>query len=677
LLKVAGSGCRLIAHGLHAPVLKTDSILLTLRHQTRIVSHISNRDLVKRIAAGALILGFCWYGGIGASLVVVAALILLTEVVMLFCTARLPEKDEDVSLWLIVTVWASNMISTVVYLWPGVLLVDQTSVALLMTGFMWMFGIFVHISNTYVALPLYNWSQMIPGFLTATIAIWRASQGTYAVNEQAEWYILMAFMIVYASNTFETLNQQKDTQKALNAARAEATARLMALEHMTRHDGLTGLLNRQGFDLSLEQLLACRKPDEHVAVFLLDLDGFKPINDTHSHDAGDTVLISVARRLGTLVGSNGLAARLGGDEFALAVPNISSDRAAIRFASRIIREVELPIAYGEKLLRIAGSVGIGMTGIADGTVSALCSGADQAMFRAKADNSGKCVLFNPSEFPARLSLKDRQAMVEALRTGQIRPHYQPKVLLETGRIFGFEALARWDHPTLGLLAPATFLPQINDLGLQGDFLSAMALQVLSDVAGMVADGLDPGEVSMNLPEIALATYSGRQDLDRILATHPSALRHITFEITEGVFIGRAAEMIQDSITHFRRAGVRVSLDDFGTGFASFQHLRQLEFDELKIDPSFVRDLVHDPAAAVLVGGFLSIARGLDVVVIAEGVETEAQRNLLIQMGCQFVQGHLFGKAMPLNETRIHLATESISRKMTQSPPDTVVEVAVS
>ncbi len=658
-----------------AAVLNSERLFLTLRHQTRIVIHISNRDLKKRLAAGVMMFVICWYSGADRNVIFVTAFVaLLCEVIMRACTEMLPVRDELSSLPLIGTVLANNIVSTVAYLWPGVIMAQQSSVALMLAGLVWMFGIFVHISNTFVAMPIFNWSQMIPGFLTAAVAIWTASSSGYTVNNMYEWYLLMGLMFVYASNTFETLNQQKDTQRALADARAEANVRLRALEHMTRHDGLTGLLNRQAFDEELGEMLAKRRGTQHVGVFLLDLDGFKPINDTYSHEAGDTVLVTIGRRLDALAGPLGLSARLGGDEFALAFSGLSSDKAAIRLASRIIREIEMPIPYGEKFLRIAGSVGISLTGICEDTVAALCSGADQAMYRAKGENGGKCLLYVPADFPARLSLKDRHILSEAIRAGQIRPHYQPKVALDSGTLMGFEALARWEHPAKGLLPPSVFLPQINELGLQGDFLSAMAHHVLSDVSHLVSDGFDPGQVSLNLPEMALATHSGRQDLDRILATNPTALPHITFEITEDVFIARAAEMIQGSIAHFRRAGVRVSLDDFGTGFASFQHLRQLEFDELKIDPSFVRDLGRDPIATVLVEGFLSIAKGIGVRVIAEGVETEAQRQYLIGMGCEFAQGYLFGKAMPLSETRIRLAAEA---SRSQSPDTGLIQAAAA
>jgi diguanylate cyclase (GGDEF)-like protein len=644
-----------------ATVFVTDNLLLTLRHQTRIVLHITSRDLLKRVAAMALVLCICWYSGAGNEVFVTAGVILMTEVIARYCDDILPDRDDDLGLPLILTVWAVNSVSTVAYLWPGVILAGQGSVALLLAGFMWMFGLFVHISNTFVALPVYNWSQMVPAFFTALVLIWTASQAGHAPGPPGEWLVLMALMGVYASNTAETLNQQKDTQRALNAARAEATQRLRALEHMTQHDALTGLRNRQAFDTEVGNLLSRRKADGRVAIFLLDLDGFKPINDTYSHDAGDTVLVTVARRLESIAAESGIAARFGGDEFGLALTGISTDAAALRVADRIIAALSQPIPWGEKMLRTAASVGICLSGRTENSVSALCAAADQAMYRAKSDGVGRAVLFDSRSFPARLTLRDRLALSEAVASGQIRPHYQPKVDLATGDVFGFEALARWHHPDRGLLHPSTFLPQINELGLQGDFLNAMASHVLRDIEGLIADGLDPGQVSINLPEIALATHSGRQDLDRLLAAHRSALPHIIFEITEDVFIARSADMIQDSIARFRLAGLRISLDDFGTGFASFQHLRQLEFDELKIDPSFVRDIGTDPAATVLVEGFLAIARGLGVTVIAEGVETEDQRQRLLALGCRYAQGYLFGHAMPLAETRIRLMAAPMLR----------------
>jgi diguanylate cyclase (GGDEF)-like protein len=647
-----------------APVFVSDNLLLTLRHQTRIVLHITNRDFFKRIASLVMMFAICRYGGSTTELFVTTGIILLTEVAVRLCGQMIPDRDEDLALPFMLTVWAINSASTIAYLWPSVILAGHGSVALLLMSFMWMFGLFVHISNTFVALPLYNWSQMLPAFGTAFYVMWTAAGANHTTGLPGEWIVLMAGMAVYVSNTIETLNQQKDTQRALATARAEAAQRLRALEHTTRHDALTGLRNRQAFDEAVAGLLARRRSDGQIAVFLLDLDGFKPINDTYSHEAGDTVLMTIARRLEQIAGPSGIAARLGGDEFGLAMPDIASAGAARRLAAQMIAAVAEPIPWGGKVLRAATSVGICLSGRTESTVPALCAAADQAMYRAKAAGVGRAVLYDARDFPSRLTQEDREALAEAVAKAQIRPHYQPKVDLATGEIVGFEALARWDHPDRGLLSPAQFLGQINELGLQGDFLIAMTRHVVRDIASLLEDSFDPGQVSLNLPDVALATQSVRQDLDRILAANRHVLPHLAFEITEQVFTARSADIIRDSIARFRLAGLRISLDDFGTGLASFKHLRQLEFDEFKIDSSIVRDIGTDPAAAVLVEGFLAIARGLGVSVIAEGVETEEQRRRLIAMGCRLAQGYLFGRAMPIEETRIRLTIERHGMRLT-------------
>ena len=630
----------------------------TLRHETRFVSLVSTRDVAKRLASAGMILGICFYSGAWDTVLITAALILVFEVMGIIIARQIPERDADIGWGLMAAMWWTNIPSTVVYLLPALILAGQPSIAMQLGGMLWIFGVYVHISNTFVSLPIYNWSQMIPAFLMSFVMFWIASGVTPAPSTTLDWLITVLLTVVYGINTIETLSRQKDTQLALDAARSDANARLRTLEHMNRHDGLTGLLNRAAFDTALEQMLTRRRDPARVGVMLLDLDGFKPINDTYSHKAGDTVLAKVADRLRLVAGEAGIVARLGGDEFALAFDGLMSTEAILQLADHVARVLHQPVSYGERQLQVGVSIGINLTGTGDDSVAGLCIGADQAMFRAKSDPGHRPLLYDPAAFSPRLSLMDRQDLLEAIRARQIKPHYQPKITLDTGAVCGFEALARWDHPTLGLRPPSTFLPQINELGLQGDFLSFMAGQILHDISALVAEGLDPGQVSINIPEVALATHSGHRDLDLLLAAHPLAAGHVTFEITEDVFITRSGGMIQTSIAAFRRSGVRISLDDFGTGFASFQHLRQLEFDELKIDTSFVQGLGVDPAAEVLVSGFLAIAAGLGVEVIAEGVETADQLARLRALGGQFAQGYLFGKAMPLDEARMLLIVET-------------------
>ncbi|MBL4811143.1 MAG: EAL domain-containing protein [Rhodobacteraceae bacterium] len=631
----------------------------TLRHEAPVVIHISMRDLGKRLAGFILIIGVCYYAGIALQTLAILTLLTLGSELAAYAVVRKnAASDQEISLQLSAVMWVINIGSTVLYLWPSILFSQQPSIALLLSGFMWLFGTLVHISNTFVALPLHNWSQMIPGFGATMFVFYNSSKMQFAPSSTIDWWIAAALMLVYAANTVETMTTQEDTQRALNAARAEANARLRALEHMTKHDGLTGLLTRRAFDNALAKIMSRLRIGQQAAVFVIDLDGFKPINDSYSHEAGDRVLAAVGERLSKIVGDNGLAARMGGDEFALALSGAISKEQAMEVAQEIARQIELPIDFEGKEMRVAASVGVALGSWPGDTIKAMCISADQAMYRAKSEAGTRAVMFDRATFAPRLSLDDKFSVLEALRSGRLLPYYQPKVKLANGEICGFEALARWEHETKGLLLPGKFLPHINEFGLHGEFLSSIAGQVLKDIKSLLDDGLDPGQVSINVPEVALATHSGRLELEQLLEGAPEAAKYVTFEITEDVFIARAGQMIQESVAKFRRAGVRISLDDFGTGFASFQHLRQLEFDELKIDTSFVAGLGVDPTAEVLVSGFLQIASGLGVKVVAEGVETDDQRAQLLRLGCRFGQGWLFGKAAPLEEARIRLFAEA-------------------
>jgi len=669
--------------------------ILTLdnfRHETRFVLRVSSRDVGKRIVSLAMILAICWSTGARWPVVGIAALVLACEASLMLALRFEPPPDEDVPLWLAVWMWLTNIPSTVFYLAPAAILAAQPQIPLVLAGFLWLFGIFVHVSNSFVALPLYNWSQMVPAFAAGLGVVAISAVNHDGLAAPGLWLVVAGLCVVYGANTIETMATQKELLRDLTAARTEAKARLAALEHLTRHDPLTGLLNRLAFDAGLARLLARRRAGREVAVMLFDLDGFKPINDTYSHAAGDLVLGVIAKRLGALAGEEGLAARLGGDEFALALPGIGSAAGALDLAARAQRAIEEPIAHGETLLRIGGSVGValsdgrgppaavreappplgpdglaGPAGAAETAVSALCAGADQAMYAAKAamrvGGGRRAVLYDPADFPPRPSLEDRRRLSEALAARRIGPVYEPVLDLETGDVAGFEARPRWEDTQGdlrgdsqgGAMPPERFLPLIGEFGLQGDFLRAMAEQVFADVEALVAEGLDPGRVALAVPEIALATYSGRQDLDRILAASPRGRLHVVLAISQDVFVARAASMIQDGIGHFRSLGLGISLDGFGTGPASFRHLGEIDFDEIKIDADLVAGLGLDPVADILVKGFASIGRGFGARLVAEGVATEEQRRHLLRLGCRFGQGTLMGAPMPLARVRDRLA----------------------
>ncbi|WP_341366574.1 EAL domain-containing protein [Yoonia sp. BS5-3] len=626
-------------------------------HQTQIAGHISGRDVAKRVATAMMMVMVCYLAGFERAALITGAIVIAIECTTYPLNKRASQFDKPLGVMLATAVFALNWATTLPFLAFSVILSNSDNLPFILAGYLWIFGILVHISNTFGQLPFYNWSQMMPAFGTTFWMFENLSTNPAHQSSNLEWAVVAALCVVYIVNTFDTMNRQKDTNRALERAREEANLRLMELERLSRYDALTDLMNRRAFDEIVESLMRQHADKLGVTVFLMDLDGFKPINDSYSHSAGDAVLCTIAQRLRKLVGKDGHVARLGGDEFAVVKTDFMTSEQAKHFGEYLLAVIDRPIPFEQKMLQVSASIGIARQGADTADLATLMSGADQAMFSAKNDANHDAVIFDKAAFPVRASLDDRKVLVDAMRNGEIVPFYQPKIALESKRIIGFEALSRWQHPERGILSPAAFLPQINELGLQGEFTLHTAERVLSDLDDLVRDGLDPGQVSINVSETTLATVSGHNDLLAQIDLYPHLRRHLTFEITEDIFIARSSDIIQRSIANFREAGVRISLDDFGTGFASFQHLKDLEFDELKLDTGFVRDLGVDPAAHVLVEGLLTIGEGLGVVVVAEGVETPQQEQMLTEMGCSIVQGYLYGMAAPISETKLRLTVE--------------------
>ena len=610
-------------------------------------------DFILRNCAGLLVCALIYYADYTTAAVIIAGGITVSEILIYLTAKRLGvfgKITTDATLMLGMFFCAS---STILYVLPAVYLASAPSVAMKITGLLWIIGVQIFVINVWTRIPPFLIVMLLPAMLIMVFAFLRLGVTPPEASSAMDWTFSLGFLVMFLYSTLDTLRYRFVTEAALLSAQNEAALRLTQLEESGLLDTLTGLLNRSAFDLALEVMLKDRNQNGgEIAVFLLDLDSFKPINDTYSHAAGDCVLVHTAERLKARIGQDGVVGRLGGDEFIIAVQGIMGRTNALALAADISKDISAPIRWRERTLKIGASIGIAMTGTcpssASDTISGLCSGADQAMFFSKSSPNGEAILFATDLFAPRMTPENKQALIEGISSGALRPYYQPKIHLPTGKIIGFEALARWEHSDQCTRQPDEFLGQINELGLQGDFMVSMAKQVVRDVSAIIERGLDPGQVSLNVSEVALATHTGRQDLEHIIKNNTDVAKHLTFEITEDVFIARAADTIQAAITGFRDLGVRISLDDSGTGFASFHHLRQLDFDELKIDTTFVAGLGHDATAEVLVRGFLNIASGLGVSVIAEGVETEAQSRDLINMGCMTAQGFLFSAAVPLD-----------------------------
>ncbi|MBT8411551.1 MAG: EAL domain-containing protein, partial [Octadecabacter sp.] len=608
------------------------------------IMDISRSDTAVLLTSTFLMCVLCWHAGFPLIAIALSLSISASEwVVTQIASGKAPLRFEDRDAALLAVFWLACL-NSFLYSIPAILLALNPSVALKLSSVFWLLGMNFYIANTWSRIPPFLFGIMASPLLVFVFTFALLPTTAPVASPMWHWVAATGLLVVYIYIAIEALQRHYALERNLYHTQAEANQHLSRLEDSRRIDTLTGLLNRPAFDKALSILLDDRTSSgTDVAVFMVDLDSFKPINDTYSHEAGDEVLIQTAQRLSALVDMSGIVARLGGDEFIIALPDVVTPADAIAFAEQISAEIALPIRWNNIVLRTTASIGIAMTGTTnDGPlpeVSALCSAADQAMFAAKTSPSRTPKFFRKKEFASRMTKSEKQDLIESINERRIKPYYQPKVRLSTGEIIGFEALARWEHKDGTLHAPSHFLDQITDIGLQGDFMIQMAHQILEDVGRMCDADLDPGQVSLNVPEVALATYTGRQELHHIIADRAKLAKHLTFEITEDVFIARAAETIQTSIASFRSLGVRISLDDFGTGFASFHHLRLLDFDELKIDQSFIAGLGHDPSAKVLVNGFLNIASGLGLSVIAEGVETEDQRRDLINMGCICAQGY--------------------------------------
>lgn len=617
-----------------------------LREQARVLLVLAGRNRWVHFGAIALVLCVALAAGMHGAIWPMIGACVVTEVLKVMMGRDLSHRLRHLQRWHVGFVVGISIVSTSVFMSFGVLFAAQGSMALMVFGLIWVFGLFLYVSTTYMQFPLFGLLQIIPASVAALAVVLMIRQTEYGTSTAEEWWLAILGLLAYCGTVMRVAAQTQDSIRTLRYAQRMASSRLRELEHMNARDPLTGLLNRRAFEARLQKQIGDGKGDD-VTLFLVDLDGFKPVNDSYSHEAGDWLLVEISKRLSQLEGC-AYCGRLGGDEFVLAVSHAKTEDQILAMGASIARCCAAPVIWQGKHLEIGASVGAarakpGMT------AAELCSNADRAMYTAKSDPERQVALYRPGEVIARTSLQDRPEILQALRSGEFQPFYQPKVDMLTGRTVGFEALARRVLPNGTIMSPGTFLPVLSEFGLLNEFTIRLTRQVVADLKHWRSKGLSPGLVSINIPEATLATISGRRELIAALRSGAGLQDSLVVEITEDVFIARSGGMVRDAVRMIRDLGVSVSLDDFGTGYASFQHLRDLQFDELKIDTSFVRDLGHDFSAEILVNGVLEIARGLGVRVIAEGVETEEQRERLIKMDCRSAQGFFWSQAIPAND----------------------------
>ncbi len=423
------------------------------------------------------------------------------------------------------------------------------------------------------------------------------------------------------------------------------------VRHAAYHDALTGLPNRKFFHERLDQALAdAQRAGSCVALLLLDLDGFKSINDTHGHDAGDAVLRIQSARLRAAVRDNDFVARLGGDEFAVILPSIASPNDTLVPAERILTRLREPIAWQELRLECKGSVGIATFPHHDVNQTGLYKSADLALYKAKGDGRNQSVLFAPALRLARERRDDTLAVARtALDENWIVPFYQPVIELASGRVSGFEALLRWRHPSEGLKLPGTIAPAFDDFELGCALGDRMRSWVLADMHRWRTEGVAFGRIGLNVSEPEFRRGELAQRILRDLSTLRIPTRELVLEVTENALMSRNADQARTALERLRASGVHVALDDFGTGASSLVHLQQFPVSAIKIDRSFVKGVCEDSRSRAIVSAMVALSRELDFDLVAEGVEDSEQLDFLRQIGCRRVQGFLLGRPMPAQE----------------------------
>ncbi|MCJ2065511.1 EAL domain-containing protein [Methylobacterium sp. J-088] len=418
------------------------------------------------------------------------------------------------------------------------------------------------------------------------------------------------------------------------------------LFRLAHHDVLTGLLNRSVLHGQLTASLAQALP---TAVLMLDLDGFKDVNDGHGHAVGDAVLRQTAERVKACVGSDAVAARLGGDEFAVIFPDVGDPLIAIVTAEAILAAMSEPFPVGGQLLRLSASVGVALSPAHSDEAEDLLICADAALYQAKADGRGRYRLFTPNlREAAQRERICRDGLRNAVERGEFELHYQPQVRLSDGALLGAEALIRWRHPDHGLIGPAAFLTTLET----GQHAAVVGDWVLRTACAQAEvwrrNGVPDFRIGVNLFGAQFARGDLTETVSRALIETGLPGANLELEITENIIL-RHDEVLVGALRDLRRLSVGVAFDDYGTGYASLSLLKRFPLTRLKIDRSFVQNLCEDPQDAAIVRAILKLSRSFGLEVIAEGVETEEQRRRLIAKGCETAQGYLFGRPMPAAE----------------------------
>ncbi|MBH0112959.1 EAL domain-containing protein [Novosphingobium sp. YJ-S2-02] len=513
------------------------------------------------------------------------------------------------------------------------------------------------------------------GIVTASILLFIATGSAIGPDIVASWmghgpgpdrFIVNAFVLNIAIIIFGWSRYRQLSQELVERMKAEADAR-----HLAETDPLTGFLNRRSFHARAEELVAeAHKADRAVAFVMIDLDNFKLVNDYNGHSAGDELLRECAERIARIVPVGSAMSRIGGDEFALAVPFEPGNREQVdRLAETLLTQIGRTARAGTVTVEVTASIGLSRSdkpGIAGRPVSAhaMLEEADVAMYHAKHRGRNSFDWFDPQmgeEMRFRTQFENQ--IREGMRKREFVPFYERQIDLQTGKLTGFEMLARWKSPTLGLVSPEIFIPIAEDIGAIAELSELVIRQALED-----AREWDPSlSLAVNISPMQLRDPWFAQKLLKLLVEANFPPERLEIEITESC-LHQNLTQVRSLLTSLKNQGIRVTLDDFGTGYNSLAQLRSLPFDRIKIDRSYVTSVGSDADNAAIVHSLALLGKGLNLPITAEGIETADVLEHLMQYGDLKGQGYLYGQPRPAGQLGEWLSDAALARQGSGESP---------
>ena len=437
------------------------------------------------------------------------------------------------------------------------------------------------------------------------------------------------------------------------------------LDHLAHHDQLTGLPNRLFLAAHLPGAIEdAKRSGSMLAVLFLDLDRFKHINDSRGHETGDKLLKEVAQRIRTTTRTDDIVVRMGGDEFIVILKTVATAEQINEAASRITEALAVPVLIDGRPLVTTASIGVSLFPRDGMTMGELLRQSDTAMYQAKDRGRNNFQLFSPV---MERKLKERMAIESSLRAAlqarQLDVHYQPIVDIETHRVFALEALLRWRHPAHGFVPPDRFVAVAEETGLIVPIGEFVLERVIEDAARWRSGGHAITPIAVNISAVQLQRSDLAATISRLTRTHGINPNMLQLELTESAVFerreGRNGESSQDAIVRLRELGTRIAIDDFGTGYSSLSYLKRWRVDYLKIDRSFVRDLVTDMSDLAIVEAIIAMAKHLNIEVVGEGIEGWQQLEKLRQLGCSYAQGFLLARPAPFEQCSRYLSGQPL------------------